>query len=278
MPPDKWLKLTRHSSPLSTVVRLGDETKRFQPAGHRAGSLAANRWAACRRRFPSIYYSSLNWNWNPNMSQEIRKAIIELKRDEIASLVNARLEKGEDPLQILDECREGMNAVGDLYQEGDYFLAELVLSAEVFKAAVAILEPHLARVRPAEPLGKVLVATLKGDMHDLGKNIFATMLKAQGFEIVDMGVDVPPELVLEKVKETRPDFVGFSALISTAFDSMKAAVDMLEANGLRDRLTIMVGGGVTNSTVKDYVGADFQSVDATEGVRYCMKMMEGERR
>jgi methylmalonyl-CoA mutase cobalamin-binding domain/chain len=212
------------------------------------------------------------------MSREIRKAIIELKRDEITSLVTARLENGKDPLRVLNECREGMNAVGDLYQRGDFFLAELMLSAEVFKAAVAILEPHLARVRPPELLGKVLLATLKGDIHDLGKNIFATLLKAQGFEIVDMGVDVPPKLVLEKVKETRPDFVGFSALISTAFESMKEAVDILEANGLRDRLAIMVGGGVTNSTVKDYVGADFQSVDATEGVRYCMKMLEGERR
>jgi len=212
------------------------------------------------------------------MSQEIRKAIIELKRDEIASLVNARLANGEDPLQVLNECREGMNAVGDLYQSGDYFLAELMLSAEVFKAAVAILEPHLARVRPPERLGRVLLATLKGDIHDLGKNIFATMLKAQGFEIVDMGVDVPPKLVLEKVKETRPDFVGFSALISTAFDSMKEAVDMLKEDHLRDQLTIMVGGGVTNSTVKDYVGANFQTVDATEGVRYCMNTMEGRRR
>jgi 5-methyltetrahydrofolate--homocysteine methyltransferase len=212
------------------------------------------------------------------MSQEIKKAIIDLKRDEIASLVNARLEKGEDPLRVLDECREGMNAVGDLYQEGEYFLAELLLSAEVFKAAVAILEPHLARVRPPELLGKVLLATLKGDIHDLGKNIFSTMLEAQGFEIVDLGVDVPPKLVLEKVQETRPDFVGFSALVSTVFDSMKEAVDLLKEDGLRDRLTIMVGGGVTNSTVKDYVGADFQTVDATEGVRYCMNTIGGERK
>jgi len=210
------------------------------------------------------------------MSQELRKAIVELRRDEIRSLVKARIDKGEDPLQILNECRQGMNAVGDLYQKGDYFLAELMLSAEVFKGAVAILEPHLARARPSKPLGKVLLATLKGDIHDLGKNIFATMLKAQGFEIIDMGVDVPPKLVLEKVKETSPDFVGFSALITNAFDSMKEAVDMLEANSLRDQFKIMVGGGVTNLSVKDYIGADFQTVDAMKGVRYCMDIIKGE--
>ena len=210
------------------------------------------------------------------MSQELMKAIVELKRDEIKGLVKARIDKGEDPLQILNECRQGMNEVGDLYQKGDYFLAELMLSAEVFKGAVALLEPHLARARPSKPLGKVLLATLKGDIHDLGKNIFATMLKAQGFEIIDMGVDVHPKLVLEKVKETSPDFVGFSALISNAFDSMKEAVDTLEANSLRDQFKIMVGGGVTNSSVKDYIRADFQTIDAMEGVRYCMDTIKGE--
>ena len=109
------------------------------------------------------------------MSQELRKAIVELKRDEVSSLVNARIDKSEDPLDILNECRQGMNDVGDLYQKGDYFLAELMLSGEVFKGAVEILKPHLACARPSKALGKVLLATLKGDIHDLGKNIMNTI-------------------------------------------------------------------------------------------------------
>lgn len=202
--------------------------------------------------------------------------IVELKRDEAAEAVRTRLEKGEDPIQVLEECRKGMTIVGDRFQAGEYFLAELLLSAEIFKRAVAILDPHLAQARSSKPLGKVVLATLKGDIHDLGKNIVATLLRAHAFEVHDLGVDVAPALVIEKVRETRPDFVGFSVLITTAFDSMKEAANMLATAGLRDQLKIMVGGGVTTPVVKDYVGADFQTVDAMEGVTYCMKVMGGK--
>jgi methanogenic corrinoid protein MtbC1 len=196
-----------------------------------------------------------------------------LKRDEVIRTVEARLESGEDPLKILDQCRQGMSTVGDLFQAGDYYLAELMLSAEVFKAAVAILNPQLKKAGPSESQGKVVLGTLKGDIHDLGKNIFATLLNAHGFEVHDLGVDVSPTSVLEKVKEVRPEFLGFSALITYAFDSMKEAADQLREAGLRDQLKLMVGGGVTSPQVKDYIGADFQTVDAAEGVKYCMEIM-----
>jgi len=212
------------------------------------------------------------------MSGELSNAIVELKRDEVAAAVKSRAEKGEDPIQILEECRRGMTIVGERFQKGDYFLAELMLSAEIFKAATAILEPSLARVRPSEPLGSVVLATMKGDIHDLGKNIVAIMLKAQGFEVHDLGVDVAPGLVVDKVRETAPDFVGFSALITTSFDSMKQAAEMLHEAGLRGQFKLMIGGGVTTPAVRDYVGADFQTTDATEGVAYCIDVMTGERR
>jgi methanogenic corrinoid protein MtbC1 len=117
---------------------------------------------------------------------------------------------------------------------------------------------------------------LRGDIHDLGKNIVATLLRAQGFEVYDLGVDVDPAVVVKKVKETRPEFVGFSVLITTAFDSMKEAADMLVEAGLRRQLKLMIGGGVTTPMVRDYVGADFQTTDAMEGVAYCMKAMRGK--
>ncbi|MBW1901755.1 MAG: corrinoid protein [Deltaproteobacteria bacterium] len=209
-------------------------------------------------------------------SDELSTYVVELKRDEVIQTIQARLDKGEDPLKILDECRLGMTIVGDRFQAGDYYLAELMLSAEVFKAAIAILDPHLAKARPSKPLGKVVLGTLQGDIHDLGKNIVSTLLKAHGFEVHDLGVDVPPTLVLEKVREVQPDLVGFSALITTAFDSMKEAADLLREAGLRDQFKLMVGGGVTSTDVKDYIGADFQTVDATEGVAYCRKVMGGK--
>ncbi len=210
------------------------------------------------------------------MSDELIMALMELERDKVVEEVKSRAEKGEDPLQILQECRRGMTMVGDQYQRGEYFLAELLLSAEIFKGAVAILEPYLAKARPSKPLGKVVLATLKGDIHDLGKNIVATLLRVQGFEVYDLGVDVAPAVVVEKVKESKPEFVGFSVLITSAYPSMKEAAEMLEKAGLRDQIKLMVGGGLTTPMVKEYIGADFQTTDAMEGVTYCLKVIGGK--
>lgn len=202
-------------------------------------------------------------------------ALVELNRDKAMELVRSRAEKGEDPLGILAECRDGMTIVGERFQAGDYYLAELLLSGEIFKAAIAFLEPYLAKVLPAKPLGKVVLATVRGDIHDLGKNILSVLLKAQGFEVHDLGVDVAPAKIVETVKEVQPGFVGFSALITTSFPAMKETAQMLVEAGLRDKVKLMVGGGVTTPALKDYVGADFQTIDATAGVSYCLQNVEG---
>ncbi len=120
----------------------------------------------------------------------------------------------------------------------------------------------------------MVLATPKGDIHDLGKNILVTLLEAQGFAVHDLGVDVDPARVIEKVREVEPDFVGFSALITTAFASMKRTAEIFEEEGLRDRFKLMVGGGVTTPTLRTHIGADFQSTDATQGVAYCLKRMD----
>jgi len=211
------------------------------------------------------------------MSQELALAILELNRDKALNLVKSRSEKGDSPLQILEECRQGMTIVGERFQKGEYFLAELILSAEIFKGAVEILDPYLTATDPQESRGKMVLATLQGDIHDLGKNLFAVLVKAQGFEVHDLGVDVDPALVVEKVKEVKPDFVGFSALITSVFDAMKEAAEMLEEAGLRNQFKLMVGGGIASEMVKDYINADFYTTDAMEGVAYCMKSIGGKR-
>lgn len=211
------------------------------------------------------------------MSEELALAIVELNRDRALNLVKSRSEKGESPLQILEECRQGMTIVGERFQKGEYFLAELILSAEIFKGAVEILDPYLTATDPQESRGKMVLATLQGDIHDLGKNLFAALVKAQGFEVHDLGVDVDPALVVEKVKEVKPDFVGFSALITSVFDAMKEAAEMLEEAGLRNQFKLMVGGGIASEMVKDYINADFYTTDAMEGVAYCMKSIGGKR-
>ncbi|MEW5980356.1 MAG: cobalamin-dependent protein [Acidobacteriota bacterium] len=204
------------------------------------------------------------------MHDELAISLVELKREAVLTLVRTRVEEGEDPLGILEECRRGMAQVGDRFQSGEFFLAEMMLAAEIFKGLVAILNPYMDKVRAPEPLGKVVLATLKGDIHDLGKNIVATLLRAQGFEVHDLGVDVSPRRVVEKVKEVNPGFVGFSALITSAFVPMKEASDLLVESGVRGRLKLMVGGGVTSAMVKDHIGADFQTTDAMDGVGYCL--------
>lgn len=212
------------------------------------------------------------------MGEDLLAALVDFRKEEVIEAVKSRAERGESPVQILAECRRGMTIVGERFQTGEYFLAELMLSGEIFKGAMAILEPYLAKTNPSKPLGKVVLATLKGDIHDLGKDIVAIMLKAQGFEVYNLGVDVSPNIVIDKVKETTPDFVGFSALITTAFDSMKQTAIMLQEAGLREQFKLMVGGGVTTPAVKEYVGADFQTTDATEGVAYCIEVMKGDQR
>ncbi|WP_455285993.1 cobalamin B12-binding domain-containing protein [[Eubacterium] cellulosolvens] len=211
------------------------------------------------------------------MPDVLSGSLAQLKRDEVHDIVRERLAKGDDPHKILDECRSGMEIVGQRYEKGEYFLAELMLAGEIFKSIAAILEPHMAREQAGGLLGRAVLATLRGDIHDLGKNIFAVMLKAQGFEVYDIGVDVEPAEVLEKSKTIRPDFVGFSALMTTAFDSMKEAAELLGKVGLRKKVNLMIGGGATNATVKQYVGADFQTLDAVEAVRYCVRMAGGKR-
>jgi len=210
------------------------------------------------------------------MGDELAMALVELKRDDVLETVKEKAERGDDPLGLLEECRRGMTIVGDRFQSGEFYLAEMMLAAEIFKGVVSILNPHMEKVRPPKPVGKVVLATLKGDIHDLGKDIVATLLRARGFEVHDLGVDVLPAAVLDKVKEVNPEFVGFSALITSAFASMKEASELLVESGLRDKCRLMVGGGVTTPTVKEHIGADFQTLDAMEGVSYCLEQVGGK--
>ena len=210
------------------------------------------------------------------MTEELGDLILNFKRDAVLETVERRLGAGEDPLRILDDCRRGMTLVGERFQQGDFFLAELVLSAEIFKEVTAVIEPRLSQAKSARTKGRVLIGTLQGDIHELGKNILITMLRVHGFEVHDLGVDVPPSAVVEKVKALKPQVVGFSALITTAFPSMKEAMALIQKAGLRDSVKVMIGGGVTTAGVRDYVGADFQTTDAMEGVAYCLKITGGK--
>jgi methylmalonyl-CoA mutase cobalamin-binding domain/chain len=206
------------------------------------------------------------------MAKSLYEALVELDRDGVLAIVKGKAESGQDPLSILEEGRQGMTTIGDRYQAGDIFLAEMIISAKIFREASELLQPYLAKTLPPTPLGVVVLATPQGDLHDLGKNFFATFLTTKGFEVHDLGVDVAPSAIVEKVRNVRPDFVGFSGLITTVFASMKQSAEALEEAGLRDSFKLLVGGGVTTDKVKEHVGADFQTRDAMEGVEYCVSV------
>jgi len=209
------------------------------------------------------------------MSSHLTKNLIELERDKVLSEVKERLIQGEEPMRIIKECKEGMALVGEKYKNKEYFLAELMLSGELFKEAMELIEPYLAeKTAEGDIKGKIILVTIQGDIHDLGKNILATLLKLEGFKIYDLGVDVNPDIIVEKVKEVQPDFLGFSSLLTITFDPMKEVIDKLKEAGLREKLKILVGGGITTPLVKDYIGADFQTIDAMEGVQYCLELIK----
>ncbi|MHA2006539.1 MAG: cobalamin B12-binding domain-containing protein [Promethearchaeota archaeon] len=211
------------------------------------------------------------------MSSRLTNNLVELERNQVLSEIKERLNQGEDPMKIFEECKQGMDLVGEKFKTKEYFLAELMLSGDLFREATELIEPHLGEIKTDENIkGKVLLATIQGDIHDLGKNILATLLKLEGFEVYDLGVDVNPDIVVEKVKEIQPDFLGFSALLTVTFDPMKNVIDKLEEAGLRDKLKIMVGGGITTPLVKEYIGADFQTLDALAGVQYCLELIKSK--
>ena len=208
-------------------------------------------------------------------SNEVVKAFVDLNFDTIDSAVNKLLAKGSDPWQILEDCRIGMNAVGELYSSGEYYLGELVMAAEIFEKIVTGLEKEILSGQEKESgLGHVVIGTPIGDIHDIGKNIVATVFRAAGFKVHDLGVDVSPEDFVKKVEETDAKIIAMSALITPTFQGMKDVVDLLIDKGLRKDRYVIIGGGPTTITVQNYVGADGWTLDPKEGAELCKRFVE----
>jgi methanogenic corrinoid protein MtbC1 len=202
------------------------------------------------------------------MNKELVEALANFQTDIVLKAVHQRLADGGDPLQMVQDLQEGMKLVGDRFSSGDYYLAELMMSADLFTQAMNVIEPKLKGLAQ-KTIGKMVIGTPKGDIHDLGKNIFSTVAKGAGFEVHDLGVDVPIEKFIGAVEAIQPHVIGFSALITTAFEPMKIVVQKLAEKGLRSKLKVIVGGGVTNEKVREYVGADAQVNDALKGLEIC---------
>ncbi len=202
--------------------------------------------------------------------------LADMNEDDAVALARRMLiEESADPLRVLALCRAGMDIVGKRFEEGEYFLPELVLAGEMLENIGAIAKPLIGQngEGAGKKLGKVLIGTVHGDLHDIGKNIVTFMLDINGFEVKDIGVDVPVQTFIREINDFAPDVVGLSGFLTLAFDSMKETVAAFENEGMRERFKIMIGGGQIDETVRAYTGADAFGVNAVEAVSLCKSWM-----
>ncbi len=204
-----------------------------------------------------------------DLEKQLVDWLADMNEDEALALAKRMLfDDKADPLRVLELCRLAMDIVGKRFEEGDYFLPELVLAGEMLETIGGLAKP-LILSRPGEAprkLGKVLVGTVHGDLHDIGKNIVCFMLDINGFEVKDIGIDVPVQKFIDEITAFKPDVVGLSGFLTLAFDSMKETIMAIEEAGLRDKLKIMIGGGQIDETVRSYTGADAFGTTAVDAV------------
>ena len=202
--------------------------------------------------------------------------LADMREDEAHELANRMLlEEGADPLRVLELCRMAMDVVGKRFEEGEYFLPELVLAGEMLETIGAVAKPLIKEGEggAAAKLGRVLIGTVHGDLHDIGKNIVSFMLDINGFEVKDIGIDVPVKTFIEEIRAYQPSVVGLSGFLTLAFDSMKETIAAFDAAGIRGDIKVMIGGGQIDETVRAYTGADAFGVNAVEAVGLCRKWM-----
>ena len=202
---------------------------------------------------------------------DLVKALADLKEQEAIKITKDRLNANEDPLKILDDAKKGMEIVGKRFADSEYFIPDLIYSGEILKSITEIIKPKLTASAETKKLGKVVFGTVAGDIHDIGKDIVVFMLDVNGFEVLDLGIDVPAQKFVDKIKESNAVIVGLSGFLTLAYDSMKQTVEAIDKAGLRGKVKIMIGGGQMSDEVRKYTGADAYGKDAMAGVTLAKK-------
>jgi len=209
------------------------------------------------------------------MDRDLVALISELKKKEAIEVTERRLKAGEDPLKILDDGRKAMQIVGARFSEGTYFIPDLVYSGKILGEIAEIIKPVLSQSPESKKLAKIVIGTVAGDLHDLGKDLVTFMLDINGFEVYDLGIDVQPQTFVEKIKEVQPEVIGMSGFLTSVYQAMKDTVDAIAEAGLRDQVKIMIGGGVMDDEVKRFSGADAYGRDAMAAVNLARKWTGG---
>jgi 5-methyltetrahydrofolate--homocysteine methyltransferase len=209
-----------------------------------------------------------------DQEQQLVTWLADMNEDDAVALAKRMLlEEGADPMRVLELCRAAMDIVGKRFEQGECFLPELVLAGEMLETIGAVAKPLIGSAPGEAPkkLGKVLIGTVHGDLHDIGKNIVSFMLDINGFEVKDIGIDVPAKTFIDEIDAFKPDVVGLSGFLTLAFDSMKETIEAFTSAGIRDRFKIMIGGGQIDEAVRAYTGADAFGVNAVDAVALCKR-------
>ncbi|TFH00105.1 cobalamin-binding protein [Candidatus Thorarchaeota archaeon] len=205
---------------------------------------------------------------------DLTTAMADIEDEQVIDLIKKHLSEGREPVHILGDLKEGMDIVGQRFSDNEYFLVELVMSAEVFKRAMEILEPKLLPTKKEGGTGKIVIGTVEGDVHYIGKNLVIAFLLSNGFEVYDLGEDVPPEKFIEKLKETGAKVLALSGLITITHDVMKRTIEALVEAGIRDDVKVVIGGGDIDQSIVEYTGADAFGKDAMSSVEIAKKFIE----
>jgi methanogenic corrinoid protein MtbC1 len=204
--------------------------------------------------------------------QDLVNAVAEMMEDEAMKLTKKYVEEGVPPVQIIDAYKAALGIIGKRFEECTYFVPELILAGEMMKAASEIVKPLMKGDQSnveTQRIGKLLLGTVEGDIHDIGKDMVHMLMDINGFEVRDLGVDVPAQRFWDEYKEFKPDIIGMSGLLTLAYESMKHVVDGLKAVGARDKVKVIIGGGQMDEQARNYVGADAFVTDAVAGVNIC---------
>jgi methanogenic corrinoid protein MtbC1 len=209
------------------------------------------------------------------MNNKLVHLMADLMEKETIAMVKELISGGTNPMEILDAARSAMEVVAKRFESGEYFIPDLFMAGEMMKGISEIVKPLLKKRDTSTKKGKVLVGTVAGDIHDIGKDIVTFMLDVSGYDILDLGIDVPVNTFVEKTREFQPQVVGLSGFLTLAFDSMKKTVEALEQAGLRDKVKIMIGGGQMDDEVRKYIRADAYGKDAVAAVNLCRQWIGG---
>lgn len=210
-----------------------------------------------------------------SVNQTMIAAVADLEETVVLDLLGRRLARGDDPLRIVEDCQEGLRRVGMRYEQREYFISALIMAGEIFREVMEVLQPLIEERHEGHAKGKILMGTVAGDIHDIGKNNAAMLLSCYGFSVIDLGVDVPASRFLEEAERAHPDIIGLSGLLTASYDAMEETIAALRAPGRPAlwRIPVIIGGAQVNEDVRQYVGADTWTNDAMHGVRLCQRLL-----